>query len=60
MYRGKFAWHVKCLKHPRYSPDRGGQQAIVGACPGCLKLYELQQALLRVRQLAKEAECHEK
>lgn len=58
MYKGVIRYHVRCPKHPRYNPDHGGQGAIVGACPTCLKVLELQQvvhtALLRVRSISSE------
>lgn len=56
MYKGVIRWHVRCPKHKVYSPDRGGQQAIVGGCVTCLKLYEIQTAVRAIRRLAAELE----
>ena len=56
MYKGVIRWHVRCPKHTRYNPDNGGQGAIVGGCPTCLKVYEIQTLVRRIRQTAVELE----
>lgn len=56
MYKGVIRWHVRCPKHVRYNPDHGGQGAIVGGCPTCLKVFEVQSAVRTIRRLSAELE----
>lgn len=44
----------KCLRHPRYNPEKAGRGGIIGGCSACFSLYDLHNA-----RLALDAAVHE-
>lgn len=45
---------AKCPKHPRYSPERGGREAVRGECPFCLLLCEIDLHASRLHTSGKQ------
>ena len=47
-YKLKVAERVKakCVRHPRYNPEREGRGGIKGGCSTCFSLFDLHQARL--------------
>lgn len=45
-YKLKISERVKgkCVRHPRYNPEKDGRAGIRGACTCCFSLYDLYQA----------------
>lgn len=37
---------AKCVRHPRYNPEREGRGGIKGGCSTCFSLFDLHQARL--------------
>jgi hypothetical protein len=57
-YRLAIRKHVKakCQRHPRFDPTKRGRGAVIGGCPTCNELCDLQDARKRLDRDAQEFE----
>ena len=39
---------AKCMKHPRYNPEKEGRNGIKGGCSTCYGLHDLHQSRLQL------------